>query len=54
MSWETIVRKFEGLTAVYATASLQHEIADAVASLEKVRVADLTALLARVQTPART
>lgn len=49
MRWETVVEKFERLSRSYTDASLRREIVEAVADLPSIRVADLTALLARVQ-----
>jgi 2-methylcitrate dehydratase len=47
MPWEKIVAKFEMLVAPYTTAALRRQIVDAVANLESIAVADLTALLSR-------
>ena len=49
MSWETVARKFERLSARYIDRELRREIIDAVASLEVIRVADMTRLLGKVQ-----
>lgn len=49
MSWETAVKKFEGLSTPYTGRALPREIVEAVASLETIQVADLTRLLAKVQ-----
>src|SRR5262249_16654887 len=49
MSWETVVGKFEHLSAPYSDASLRREIIDAVANLEAIQALDLTRLLAQVQ-----
>jgi 2-methylcitrate dehydratase len=49
--WETVVRKFERLSEPYTTAVLRREIADAVARLGAIDVADLTAMLATVRVP---
>jgi 2-methylcitrate dehydratase len=48
MRWETVVKKFERLSAGHAPASLQQEIVDAVARLDTIQVADLMRLLAKV------
>jgi 2-methylcitrate dehydratase len=48
MSWERAVAKFEQLAAPYAGKTLCGEIAEAVAHLDTIDVAQLTALLARV------
>jgi 2-methylcitrate dehydratase len=48
MVWETVVRKFEGLSASYADSALRKKIVDAVARLEKIHVSDLTGLLEQV------
>ncbi|MGH9357829.1 MAG: MmgE/PrpD family protein [Terriglobia bacterium] len=51
-TWETALEKFSQLSEAYTTTSLQHEIADAVAHLENIKIAKLTDLLAKVKTPA--
>ena len=51
MSWEMALRKFELLAEPYTTPELRRAIADAVANLENLRVADLMALLANVRAP---
>ncbi len=51
MRWETVVQKFERLSRPYTDASLQREIAEAVANLEAIQVADLTQLLAKARVP---
>ncbi len=48
MRWDTVVGKFDRLSAPRTEAALRREIADAVAHLERIQVADLTRLLARV------
>ena len=48
MVWETVVRKFEGLSASYADPPLRKKIVDAVARLEEIHVSDLTGLLGQV------
>lgn len=49
MRWETVVQKFDRLSAPYADAALRREIIDAAANLESIQVTDLTRLLARVR-----
>jgi 2-methylcitrate dehydratase len=49
MSRETVVGKFEYLSAPFTDALLRREIIDAVANLEAIQVADLARLLAKVQ-----
>ena len=51
MQWDTVRKKFNRLSAAYVADSLRGEIADAVARLESIRVADLAKLLAGVKTP---
>lgn len=53
MRWETVVAKFDRLSAPYADATLRQEIVSAVSSLDAIAVADLVHLLSRVCTPAR-
>jgi 2-methylcitrate dehydratase len=48
MRWETVVEKFERLSALYTDARLRRQIIEAVAGLEGITVRDLTALLAQV------
>ncbi len=48
MRWETIVQKFDRLSAPHASPALRREIAAAVAGLENIRVHDLTRLLTNV------
>ncbi len=45
MSWETVVEKFEYLSAPHSDAPLRREIIEAVANLEAIQVADLRRLL---------
>ncbi|MBW2305820.1 MAG: MmgE/PrpD family protein [Deltaproteobacteria bacterium] len=52
MEWETVVEKFRRLSGPYADVSVLRDIVDAAAHLEAIRVADLTSLLAKIQTPA--
>jgi 2-methylcitrate dehydratase len=49
MRWDTVVQKFERLSAPYADATLRREIVDATGKLEGIQIADLTRLLTRVQ-----
>ena len=49
MSWENAVKKFERLSAPYADPELCRQVEEAVASLETIKVAELTRLLARFQ-----
>jgi 2-methylcitrate dehydratase len=51
MRWESVVQKFERLSEPWIDPSLRKEIVDAVARLETLRIAELTAFLARVRTP---
>lgn len=53
MKWETVVSKFDALSARYADATLRRQIVDAVSNLERIKVADLTSLLGRVGVPRR-
>jgi len=48
MRWETVVHKFERLSAGHADTALQREIVEAVARLEELQVGDLMGLLSRV------
>jgi 2-methylcitrate dehydratase len=49
ISWGTVARKFERLSAPYADRELRREIIDAVANLEAIQVSDLTRLLSEVK-----
>ncbi|MCX6021304.1 MAG: MmgE/PrpD family protein [Chloroflexi bacterium] len=49
--WETVVAKFERLSAPYADAGLQQEIVAATRRLERIKASDLTGLLSRVEAP---
>ena len=49
MAWETVIKKFEGLSEPYVNRPLREEIADSVAHLEKVQVSDLMGLLGQVK-----
>ncbi len=51
MSWEAVVRKFEGLSGPYTDASLRRDLVNTVADLENLRVADLTKLFPRIKQP---
>jgi len=48
MRWETVVHKFERLSADHAEPFLQREIVEAVARLEELQVGDLMGLLSRI------
>ena len=47
MAWETVIKKFEGLSEPYVNRPLREEIADSVVHLEKIHVSDLMGLLER-------
>jgi 2-methylcitrate dehydratase len=49
MSWQSVVRKFERLSAPYLDDSLKDSMVDAVSRLEELSVKRFTELLARVQ-----
>jgi 2-methylcitrate dehydratase len=49
ISWGTVSRKFERLSAPYADRELRREIIDAVDNLEAIQVTDLTRLLSEVK-----
>jgi 2-methylcitrate dehydratase len=51
MRWETVVHKFEKLSADYADSTLRKEIVDAVADLDSISIVDLMHVLAKVRTP---
>lgn len=51
MRWETVVQKFERLSARYIDGSLSREIVDAVANLEAIQIGHLIRLLAKVWVP---
>lgn len=51
MRWETVVKKFERLSAPYADIALRREIVEAVEHLDAIRIAELAGLLARVGRP---
>jgi len=51
MRWETVLQKFDTLSAPYAEVSLRRRIAEAVDHLEQIEVRELTKLLGEVQTP---
>jgi 2-methylcitrate dehydratase len=53
MSWETVVAKFEQLSAGFADATLRREIVQAVAALDSISIRELMQILGRVQTPLR-
>ncbi|MDA8231321.1 MAG: MmgE/PrpD family protein [Magnetospirillum sp.] len=48
MSWDGVVRKFHNLAGPFATADALDAIVDSIARLHRLRVRDLTALLARL------
>jgi len=48
MSWDAVYAKFERLAAPFASKEQRGEIRDAVAHLENISVADLTAILAEI------
>ncbi len=48
MRWDTVVQKFERLSAPRTDAALRRDIADAVVHLADIQMADLTRLLAKV------
>ena len=49
MRWETVLQKFDTLSAPYADASLRRRISEAVEHLEEVEVRELMKLLGKVQ-----
>jgi 2-methylcitrate dehydratase len=49
MRWETVVQKFERLSAPYADVALRQEIVEAVERVENLQVEELMRLLARVR-----
>ncbi len=51
MPWERAAEKFQRLSAPYVGPDLQTEIIDAVGSLERLQIADLMQLLARIPDP---
>ncbi len=53
MTWSHVMEKFDLLGAAYVEAPLRQQIADAVGSLEKLQVADLTALLQQIPDPTK-
>jgi len=54
MRWETVVAKFDQLSAPYADPSLRQRIVQAVENIGTIGVADLTRLLAQVRRPEAT
>ncbi|NJD68429.1 MAG: 2-methylcitrate dehydratase [Candidatus Methylomirabilota bacterium] len=48
-TWETVVQKFERLSAPYSDVSLRRAIVDAVADIESLRISDLMRLLGQVR-----
>ncbi len=53
MAWETVIKKFEGLSESYVNRPLREEIADSVAHLEKIHVSDLMGLLGHANSAER-
>ncbi len=51
MRWETVVAKFDRLSAPYTDEALRKDIVAAVTNLDTISVADLIQLLARVSVP---
>ncbi len=51
MPWDKVLQKFDRLSAPCADQPLRREIASRVGELEKIQVADLANLLARVRVP---
>lgn len=52
MRWETVVQKFDRLSAPYADERLRKQIVAAVTDLENLQVVDLTRLLSQARLPA--
>jgi 2-methylcitrate dehydratase len=50
-TWNMVLKKFEQLSGPYASPDLEREIAGRVAEIEKIRIAELLALLRKVRTP---
>ena len=48
MAWDRLVSKFDRLSSRFADSYLRRDIVQAVSGLEGIRVSDLTALLAKV------
>ena len=53
MAWETVIKKFEGLSEPYVNRPLREEIADSVAHLEEIHVSDLMGLLGHANSAER-
>ena len=49
MSWETIIRKFEGLAEPYTSEELRDQIVETIKNFEQHSVSDLMKLLAKVE-----
>lgn len=49
MRWETVVKKFEGLSEPYTDAGLRRHIVDTVTRLDAIPVGELTELLGKVR-----
>ncbi len=50
MTWDTVIDKFNGLTAPFVSERVSRLIVDAVRNIEHMRVRDFTAILARLTT----
>jgi 2-methylcitrate dehydratase len=48
MTWDRVGQKFEALAAPHASPELRSELTEAIAALDRIQVADLTALLSGV------
>jgi hypothetical protein len=46
MGWESVIAKFNDVTAAFTSERARARIVDAVHNLEKMRVRDFTAILA--------
>jgi 2-methylcitrate dehydratase len=51
MTWERVVAKFDGLASPYADEALRRALVDAVKRIDDLAVADLAALLEKVEAP---
>lgn len=51
MAWDTVVQKFERLSAPYTDAALRNQIVEAAHKLDTITITQLTDLLAQVKTP---
>jgi 2-methylcitrate dehydratase len=52
-TWNVVLKKFEQLSGLYASPDLEREIAGRIAEIEKIRIAELLALLRKVRMPER-